>query len=188
MPFVQHVRRPLADSLACQLHVLHRLHSAPRPEAQGCQICASFSADAHQLSVSQPLNLGKSHAFLATGPLMEQQRSLLHATRGLLRTTASEVAHIAIAPVRAGQSALFGSSAHDPGPGSEPPSPRAVSRGVRTTLARPLEVQARFPVGIVLPVGPGDPPCLGLRPIWVLYPLSGVTEASIFQSEEDCSL
>lgn len=74
------------------------------------------------------------------GRPLKRQRSLLNITKGLLRTTASEIASIASAPVRAGSSTLFGSRANNDSAVPEAPSPRTISFGVRNNLSRPLEV------------------------------------------------
>ena len=71
---------------------------------------------------------------------------LLAATKLLLQTTASEVANLAQQPVRAGKAVLWGGGDSGDEPEPEPPSPRTVSRGVRTNLARPLQV--RFDLGL----------------------------------------
>ncbi|KAK9804158.1 hypothetical protein WJX73_006372 [Symbiochloris irregularis] len=71
--------------------------------------------------------------------LNPQRSGLLAATTLLLRTTASEVATMAQHPVRTGRSVLFGEPPEGEEPDVEPPSPRTVKRGIRTTLSRPLQ-------------------------------------------------
>ena len=78
------------------------------------------------------------HCWLHAGH--RKRPSLVAATKGVLRTTMEEVVHLAAEPLRAGRSALAGSSMRDGSP--PPPSPRAVSRGIRQTLSLPLLVRA----------------------------------------------
>ena len=64
------------------------------------------------------------------------------ATKGVLRTTMQEAISIASEPIRAGRSALAGRGLREGSP--PPPSPRAVSRGIRNTLSMPLLVSCSW--------------------------------------------
>lgn len=100
-------------------------------------------------------------ACMHAGSSLKPQRSgLLAATKLLLRTTASEVATMAQHPVRTGRSVLFGEPPGSEEPDVEPPSPRTVKRGIRTTLSRPLQVSFRFLVEVLLETSePGMSTC-----------------------------
>lgn len=138
---ISHMQRLQACRKAAEEHM--RQTKAALTQA-GEELARQLSSQAHRRERHGPDPTGEAATDSdddrsAPGRPLKRQRSLLNITKGLLRTTASEIASIASAPVRAGSSTLFGSRANNDSAVPEAPSPRTISFGVRNNLSRPLE-------------------------------------------------